>query len=527
MARKQQEFSLEDILAGIGDRLIKSAVLPNMTRYKPHPKQLLFHTNPKKGRLYIGGNRAGKTIANVNECLWWLTKTHPYRKMPDEPVRGRLTCVDFLNGLDKIILPLFKQWLPSKWLINGLWEDSYDKEHKTLTLNNGSFIEFMSYDQDLDKFAGTSRHFVCFDEEPPKSIYNECRARLVDTGGVWWISMTPVDGMTWVYDDIFEPYEQQGEACRHYVIQADMLDNPHITPEEAEEFLSGLDPKERAAREHGDFVQLGGRVFKKFDPEIHQVNFDFKVTPEMRVYTSIDIGWAHPTAWLWHAVEPNGHITTFHEMVESFVTIEEWAKRVHQFERENKIKVYLRTGDPALKQTRSNTGTSDIQEYARHGINLAVDGVPREVNIGLVKIEQYMRCDDDPREEFRPFWQYTENCTMLKHQMARLRWATYASKKLQEDNAPKGTIHKKDDDAPDSLRYFMTLMPDLKFSNVDTGGMPPMHHMNATEGSGDFNYDRMSSTPATVDALDMSYAESVSSSIYEVYETESNWGFEN
>lgn len=302
--------------------------------------------------------------------------------------------------------------------------------------------------------------------------------------------MTPVDGMTWVYDDIFEPWETDPVNCRYEVVQADMLDNPHITPEAAEEFLAGLDPKERAAREHGNFVQLGGRVFKKFDKEIHKVDFDFKVTPEMRVYTSIDIGWAHPTAWLWHAVEPNGHITTFHEMVESFVTIEEWAKRVLTFEEENKITVYLRTGDPALKQTRSNTGTSDITEYALNGIYLAVESVPREVNIGLVKIDQYMREDDDPRQQNRPYWQYTENCRVLEHQMGRLRWATYSSKKAEFDNAPKGTIHKKDDDAPDSLRYFMTLMPDLKFSTAVVKN-PHTNHMGATRMSDAIDFDSM------------------------------------
>ena len=41
----------------------------------------------------------------------------------------------------------------------------------------------MSSDQDLQKFAGTSRHFVHFDEEPPEPVYEECRARLVDTNG--------------------------------------------------------------------------------------------------------------------------------------------------------------------------------------------------------------------------------------------------------------------------------------------------------------------------------------------------------
>lgn len=535
MATKEIDFN--SLLLGLGERLSQS--LPNLSRYKPHPKQEAFHkaAADKRGRLYIGGNRAGKTIANVTECLWWLTKTHPYKEMPAEPVRGRLTCVSFLDGLDKIILPLFKQWLPEKYLVNGKWEDSYDKEHKTLTLNNGSFVEFMSYDQDLDKFAGTSRHFVAFDEEPPQNIWNECRARLVDTGGSWWISMTPVDGMTWIYDTIYEENVDNPQG-KYKVVQADMLDNPHISPEEAEEFLSGLDERERRAREKGEFVQLGGRVFKTYDPEKHRAPYlyynqdrdfvetattdavntqkswegpHFKLTPDMRIYTSIDIGWAHPTAWLWHAVEPSGHITTFYEMVEPFVNIEDWAKRVHAFEKANGIQVYLRTGDPALMQTRATIGVNDIMEFGRHGIHLAVEGVPRQVDIGLRKIDQYLKEDTDPREGGRPFWQHTANCIVLERQMKRLRWATYASKKLEDANAPKGTIHKKDDDAPDSLRYFMTLQPDLSFEQLN-GKVRKVSPNPLDIGPKDYAYNLEYEEPE---------------SIYEVSSSESAWALEN
>ena len=50
-----------------------------------------------------------------------------------------------------------------------------------------------------------------------------------------------------------------------------MLDNPHITPEAAEDYLSGLDDDERKAREHGTYVQLGGLVYKQFSIERHVV----------------------------------------------------------------------------------------------------------------------------------------------------------------------------------------------------------------------------------------------------------------
>jgi phage terminase large subunit-like protein len=467
MGYRDKEFSISDALHSLGDTLSTTAYQPNLTRYVPHSKQIIFHKAQNKARLYIGGNRAGKTVANVAECLWWLTKTHPYREMPREPVRGRWVAVDLKKGVDGIALPLFKQWLPKKYLINGAWEDSYDKEHNTLTLENGSFIEFMSYEQDLDKFAGTSRHFISYDEEPPKHIFTECSMRLIDTGGSWWISMTPVNGMTWVYEDIYGP--AQGDPNhRICIVEADMFDNPTINQAEANAAFAGMSVEDITARKQGKFVQLGGKVFKNFNPEVHKVDFDFVVTDDMRVYTSIDIGWEHPTAWLWHAVEPSGHVTTFHEMCESLITIEDWSKRVLEFEKTRKLRIYLRTGDPAMKQTRSNTGTSDIQEYARHGIYLAVEGVPTgpgSVDIGLIKMEQYMKPDMDPREKGRPWWQYTANCVTLEKQMLKLRWATYASKKLQFENASKGTIHKKDDDCPDSLRYFFTLQPDLKFND--------------------------------------------------------------
>lgn len=483
---------LDSLLLGLSEKVAQAATAPNINRYEPYEQQTSFHKATEKGRLFIGGNRTGKTVSNVVECIWWLTKTHPYRKMPEGPVRGRLVCVSLTEGLEKIIIPLFKQWLPNKWLINGSWSDSYDKSLRTLTLVNGSFIEFMSYDQDLEKFAGTSRHFISFDEEPQKDIWIECRARLIDTGGSWWISMTPVEGLTWVYEDIYEPWENDSTSSRYFVITADMTDNPHISQEEIDEFLEGLDEEEKLARKSGKFINLGGLVFKKFNSDVHKVDFDFKVTKEMRVYTSVDVGWAHPTAWLWHAVEPNGHITTFHEMIDSGITIEEWSKKVLQYERENKLEIYLRTGDPALNQTRSNTGVSDVTEYAKNGIYLALENVPREVNIGLVKIEQYMKPDSNPQEEGRPYWQYTENCVILEKQMRKLRWDTYASKKMISEKGPKGTIRKVDDDGPDSLRYFMTLMPDLKFDNIKGVPQNPGNALGASRMfDTDFRMDSM------------------------------------
>ena len=472
MARKkiEQELSLTQLLSQAASDLATATVKPNMLMYKPGDKQCYFHKSVLREKLFIGGNRSGKTYANIMECIWWLTKKHPYR--PDvnaivEPIRGRYVSVSRLEGIEMIAIPYFKQFLPSSELINGNWDDSYNTYMKTLTLANGSFVEFMSYEQELEKFAGTSRHFIAFDEEPPRAIFIECRMRLVDTKGSWWISMTPVEGMSWVFDTIYEPHEQ-GKRPQTLVIEIVNTENKHIDAEEVDIALDGLSDEDKTARKEGKFIELGGKVYPSFHPSKHAAA-EFQLHPDMVIYTSYDHGWRHPAAWLWHAVEPNGHVTTFHEIIVSDNTIQMLADQVKEYEKTYLLpkghKVYIRAADPAVGQTSAINGMSILSTYAEHGIYLAIESIPKgpgSVDVGLDKVQQYLKQDPDPKEYGRPFWQYY-NCPILEKQMGRLRWAKYTSKKLTYENAPRKEIHKKDDDGPDSLRYFFTLMPDLYF----------------------------------------------------------------
>ena len=165
--KKSSEFDLERLVKELGANLGKAAKKPNNLMYEPHRKQVLFHSSEKIGRQYIGGNRSGKTTGGLNEDIWWLRGTHPYRRVPEPPVIGRICTVDFKQGVNKIILPALRQWLPPSLLVNGSWEESWNGHQHTLTLSNDSEVEIMSYEQDLEKFAGVPRHFTHFDEEPP------------------------------------------------------------------------------------------------------------------------------------------------------------------------------------------------------------------------------------------------------------------------------------------------------------------------------------------------------------------------
>lgn len=484
--------SASDVAQFIGRELVKSADTPNLLRYKPHPKQRVFHRANKKTRLYIGGNRSGKTTAGVVEDLWWANKRHPYMRLPipdSVPCRGRVVAVDFVNGIDKIILPQFAQWTPKSMLVNGSWWDSYDKAHRVLNFANGSFIEFMSYDQDLDKFAGTSRHFVHFDEEPPQAIYNENRARLVDTGGYIWFTMTPVEGMTWVFDQIYEP-GIMGHP-RIEVIVVDMTDNPYLSRTEIEEFIDGLDEEEVAARIHGKFVQLGGLIYKRFDPKpggLHVLNKERWIPDwnHWELHLSLDHGLNNPTAVGFHAVDTDGQIITFDEHYKSELTVPEHAIQIHKklIAMDMPIeRVASLTADPSINQRESNTGTSIQQEYAKHGIYWALGN--NDVKSGIIRVKQFMQ--PHPKTGI-PRWRITRNCVNHIKEHSRYRWKTYETKKKNYENNAYEEPHKYNDHSCDSLRYFLMSQPEPVFNKetlkeLQRAGV--LTASQATRGSGD------------------------------------------
>lgn len=457
----KDRFDLADVLLQLGEGLTESVHTPNLYDYKASDKQLLFHQMQQKARLYIGGNRSGKSLGSTIEGIYYVTKTHPFRKMPDEPVRGRVVAVDFLNGVDKIILPLWKQWLPKKYLINGSWEQSYSRERHVLTLNNGSFVEFMSQDQDLDKFAGSSRHFIHFDEECPKSIWLECLARLVDTDGDWWMSQTPVEGMEWIFDDIYQPAKEGTKDIG--IVEASMEDNPSLSKEAIARFMENLSEEERLIRKNGQYIHLGGSVFPEFSPITHCIpRGKFQPTARHRIIRTMDSGYTNPTVWLWMAVDEDGTIVVFKEHYQSKWNVEQHAEVVNRWTRDilkqSGAELFLTTGDPAIKQTKEHTGTSILQEYAKHGIYLAVDNIPSDRRIGLEKIQQYMKINPKTK---KPYLMITDDCPHLIAELPKLKWKKHASAKVAEQKNKLEDIRDKDNHCYDALKYAMTFMDDL------------------------------------------------------------------
>jgi phage terminase large subunit-like protein len=467
MGKVAKPIPVQDIQAQIQEALRRTAVRPTISGYKPQDYQIAFHESPAQGRLIIGGNRSGKTVAGGAESVMRLSGTHPtYSKRP--PIKGRAIAVDFPQGIEKVVMPEIARWTPPSLLKNGSWEESYSKGTRTLTLTNGSFIEFMSYDQDVDKFSGTSRDFVWFDEEPPEDIFNENMMRLVDAAGSWWVTMTPLFDMSWTEDRLYLP-AKDGTNPNIACFEVSTLQNKHISATELEVLTIGLSSQEKAARQHGTYMSGGGLVYKDFiQPNtwipsiIHSDRWPLYYE-QGKHFGMLDHGFRGATAFLLGCIMPEGQVIIYEEYYHVQKLVKENARDILALIEQLKLtdKLEWIICDPAMSQREAITGTSPLAEYGKEGLYLSPGN--NSVATGIQRVSTRLS---------QNMLFFCNNCTFLKWELNRYRWDKYTNSKTAERHNLKETPVKKNDHAMDALRYGICSTPsfageeDLRIGNV-------------------------------------------------------------
>jgi len=183
--------------------------------YKPYAKQRQFHAegSDHRERLLMAGNQLGKTYCGAAEAAIHLTGLYPdwwQGRRWDRPVRawgGSKTGEVTRDGVQRYLIGEPKdesQWgtgmIPADCLLD--WgrrqgvPDALDNATVRHASGGTSTLGFKSYDQGRQKWQSETLDFVWFDEEPPMDIYMEGLTRTNATGGMTFITFTPLLGMS-------------------------------------------------------------------------------------------------------------------------------------------------------------------------------------------------------------------------------------------------------------------------------------------------------------------------------------------
>lgn len=340
--------------------------------YAPHGRQMAFHAagTEARERLFLAGNRVGKTLAGAVEVgfhltglypAWWqgVRFNRPVRawaaSVTQEATRDILQ-VTYMGGPGQVgVIPA---WLVRRVTLKKGVTGGVDEVHVRHASGGISVLGFKSYDQGRRSFQGTVRDVVHLDEEPDIGIYEECLLRTLTVGGHMLLTMTPLMGLTDMVRHFTDAVHHEGKA----VVQAGWGDAPHLDAGEVDRLRVSLRPHERAAREHGEPSLGSGRVYPIDETALAVARFE--VPPHWRRCVGVDFGWSNPTAAVWLAHDPVGDIV--------YVTDVYWARERVPAEHAEAILARGRgiaaVCDPAGQAVGQKDGVSLIQLYEAAGV---------------------------------------------------------------------------------------------------------------------------------------------------------------
>ena len=447
--------------------------------YQPHPKQVAFHRASDPVKCFLGGNRSGKTTAGILDDLIQAIDEEfcpPHLrafKRFEPPFYARIVTPDLVSTMEGVVFHKLREWTPRPQLVGDAWDKAYDKQRRRLSFKNGSWFDFMTFEQDLDKHGGAALHRVHYDEEVPRNIRQESMMRLIDYGGDEVFTMTPLHGMSWMFDEIYEPWER-GILQDATVVVVDMDDNPYLDEKAKQRALAGLSREERAARKSGKFVHFAGLVYGEFDRHQHVVP-SAEIPDNATIIGAIDPGTRHMAAVVWAFLTPDDDLTVFEELAMKEGTVADVCRAIRFVEAKRKMRPRVYIIDPAARNIMHQTGRSDQMEYVDHGI-VTILG-QNAVTAGINRIKE--RLQGQPGEE--PRLHVQAHCTSLIEEFRRYRWA---SPPRRSEHEAKEVVVKKDDHLLDALRYLVMSRPHRPEPVTDTRHMDPMNRIAFLERNG-------------------------------------------
>ena len=410
-----------------------------------HQKQLAFHKCQKRNRWVFGGNRSGKTECGAVETIYMARGNHPYRQNRKD-VFGWVVSLSREVQRDvaqsKILKYLPKEWV-SEIIMSSGRKDSPESgiidQIKIKNVFGGiSTIGFKSCDQGREKFQGSSLDFVWFDEEPPEDVYRECKMRVIDKRGDIFGTMTPLKGLTFIYDEIYLNRANSPDVWYEFM---EWSDNPYLAKDEIDGLTSTLSDKELDARRFGRFSDESGLVYSEFDENRHVIE-PFSFPFDWQNCISIDPGLNNPLACHWYCVDYDDVVYVVAEHFTAKKDVSWHSQRIKDISRQ----IGWRTDgkgrlvgliDSAANQKTLASVKSVTELFYEQGI-LVNPNVNKDIFSGIARVKEYFK-----KDKIFIF----KTCVNLIRELKTYRWG-------------KGDLPiKRDDHCVDELRYFIMSRP--------------------------------------------------------------------
>ncbi len=412
-----------------------------------YPKHLEFFAAGAQyqERIFLAGNRVGKTVAAGTEWTYHLTGEYPdwwvgYRF--DRPIT-LLAAGDTLPNTRDILQAkmlggttdkpekIGTGLIPGRHItgfvrnphVPGAIERAYVKHAS----GGESSIWLRSYEQGRVIFQGFELDGFWPDEECPQDVYEEGQIRLMTAKGLSTLTFTPLEGLTELVEQILSTPDQN-EAANRCVVSCGWDDVPHLDEATKTKMLAKLPPHQRDARTKG-IPQLGSGAIYPVLPEDVEVD-DFQIPLHWKKAYGMDVGW-NRTAAIFGAWDQDSDII--------YITSEHYRGQaepvVHAKAIQARGKWLTGAIDPAAKGRSQVDGQQLLKLYKNAGLNLVL--ADNSVEAGIYEV-----------------WERLSTGRLKIFKSCRSTMSEF--KVYRRDKL--GKIVKSNDHAMDALRYLIKTM---------------------------------------------------------------------
>ncbi len=274
--------------------------------------------------------------------------------------------------------------------------------------------------------------------------------RVIDKNGDLFGTMTPLKGLTWVYNEI---YLNENNDKNIWHVHMEWKDNPFLNQVEVESLTSSLSEDELNARKFGLFTHSGGAVYSGFREEVNVIE-PFSVPFDWYDNISIDPRLNNPLSCHWYAVDYDGNIYVIAEHYEAKQDVEYHSKKIKEickrlnWPTNSKGKVTALIDSAANQRTLASS--KSVAELFYDLDILVNTNVNKDLFSGISKVKSYIK-DVNGKSKLFIF----KNCVNLIREMKGYYWGN--------DDVPI----KKNDHALDELIYYIMNRPDVPVKNFE------------------------------------------------------------
>ena len=385
--------------------------------YTPLSQQAKFHASPAKFRLLGGAAGGGKTIAVIWEAILRSIKY-------DFPITGAIFRKSYPE-LEATIIRTMRELLPD-------WSYQYHSQRHTMTIFNGSIIEFCYAESDDDVYRYQSRewdwlgideltHFTEF-----QWTYLLSRVRTTKPINTKFFAATNPGnvGHEWVKKRwVTKNCDNENYRQKDYdFIPAGVYENPYIMEANPDyiENLQMLPEKERKALLEGNWDVFEGQFFNEWSPTRHIVD-DFDVPEDWQLVMGWDDGTRDPRSVHLYALDSDQKVWCIWEYYKTNENLRTAAENIRRELKEKGFwgRIYKCVVDPSMKRIDSQTGMSSVEILEGMGFGFQIG----EIELGNNKRVEGWRVMKSylsfkPYEE--PLLKFFRSCTNITRTIPQL-----------------------------------------------------------------------------------------------------------